>query len=334
MWGRGRTFLDAGIRFHGQLIVTDFDALLLVSFGGPEGPADVMPFLRNVTAGRNIPDNRLAVVAEQYAQFGGISPINGQNLDLIDALQTALAELDVDLPIYFGNRNWQPFLADTVAEMAADGVTNALAFATSLFDSYSGDGQYQEDIDAACQKVGPNAPAIHKIAPLRNVAEFVEATAVQITDELSALPAEQIADVTLLFTAHSLPQTMADDCAYQEQLNETATAVVRAIDFDGPFSVVFQSRSGAPQTPWLEPDVGDAIEALPDGTTAVVIPIGFMSDHIEVLYDLDTLAAQQAEACGVPFIRIPTVGIHPLFVRGLAAYLNEMLKSQTSRRDI
>lgn len=308
-----------------------YDAILLVSFGGPEGPADVMPFLRQVTAGRNVPDARLAIVAEQYAQFGGISPINEQNLDLIDALQRALADLDIELPIYFGNRNWHPFLADTVAEMAADDVENALGFATSLFDSYSGDGQYQDDIDQACHAAGDDAPLIHKLPPLRETSGFVEAMADRASMGLETLSEDQRADVTLLFTAHSLPISMADECAYQDQLNESTAAVVAAIGFSGPYSVVFQSRSGAPRSPWLEPDVGDAIEALPEGSTVVVIPIGFMSDHMEVLYDLDTLAAQRASDANITMVRVPTVGTHPLFVNGLAKRLaTEVLRPSNS----
>ena len=290
------------------------DAILVVSFGGPEGPDDVMPFLRNVTRGRGIGDDRLAVVAEHYHLFGGMSPINQCNRDLIAALVGELAGRGVRLPVYWGNRNWSPLLADTVAQMSDDGISRAQAFVTSAFGSYSGCRQYAEDIEQARAEVGPGAPIIDKLPPFWDQEGFLSAMA----DNLAiARQAEPTAPV--VFTAHSIPGSMAATAPYEAQLNEACRQVATRTGA-GEWSLAYQSRSGTPQVPWLEPDIGDELDRLADsGVDAViVVPIGFVADHMEVIYDLDTEARQRADMLGLRFTRVPTVGTHPAFVSMIA----------------
>ena len=292
----------------------EIDAILIVSFGGPEGPADVMPFLRNVTRGRGIGDDRLAVVAEHYHLFGGVSPINQCNRDLIAALADELARRGVELPVYWGNRNWSPMLADTVAQMRDDGISRAVGFATSAFGSYSGCRQYAEDIDQARASVGPDAPVIDKLPPFWDQEGFLSAMA----DHLAAARrAEPTAPV--VFTAHSIPDTMAATAPYVAQLQEACRRVA-ARTGTSRWSLAYQSRSGPPQVPWLEPDIGDELNRLADdGDDAViVVPIGFVADHMEVIYDLDTEVRQRADLLGLGFSRVPTVGTHPAFVSMIA----------------
>ncbi len=293
-----------------------YDALCLLSFGGPDGPDDVMPFLRNVTAGRNVPDARLAVVAEQYEQFGGRSPINDQNLALINALETEFAEHGVDLPIYFGNRNWQPYLADTVAKMADDGVRNALVLATSAFSSYSGCRQYREDLARAADEVGERAPALHKLRLYYNHPGFIDAV-VQRIDEVHRPGAR------LVFTAHSIPLSMSQWCEYEPQLNEMAALVAERVGAE--WDLAFQSRSGPPHLPWLEPDINDHLKTLADDgiTDVTLMPLGFVSDHMEVQFDLDLQASKTAAEVGIDLGRAPTVGTHPAFVTGLRQLVEE-----------
>jgi ferrochelatase len=304
-------------------LVAPYDALLLVSFGGPERPADVLPFLRNVTAGRDIPAERLAEVGEHYFAFGGRSPLNDQCRALLTAIGTDFAAHGIDLPLYWGNRNWDPYLADTVAQMQADGVTRAAAFVTSAYSSYSGCRQYRENLyDAAA-----SAPSV-RIDRLRhyfNHPGFVEAFTDSTCAALDRLPAGTSASARLLFVTHSIPLSMAssagrDGDAYQQQHRSVATLVshqvTRRTGQAHPWELVYCSRSGPPQTPWLEPDVNDALRALAvDGTAAVVtVPIGFVSDHMEVIYDLDTEAEATARELGVGFARAATPGVHPAFV--------------------
>ncbi|MGH3274912.1 MAG: ferrochelatase, partial [Streptosporangiaceae bacterium] len=254
-----------------------YDALLLVSFGGPEGPADVLPFLRNVTAGRNVPDSRLAQVAEHYYGFGGISPINGQCRDLLAAIEKDFAAAGIDLPVYWGNRNWQPFLADTLAAMAADGITRALAFATSAYSSYSSCRQYLDDIEQARAKVGPRAPRVDKITPYFREPAFTAAFTAATRAALDSLPPSVRDDADLVFTAHSIPVAMAaasgpDSGAYQAQLAEVAAAVARRLGTPRlgtsrlgaprPWRLAYSSRSGPPSQPWLGPDVNDCLADL------------------------------------------------------------------------
>jgi len=282
-----------------------YDALLLVSFGGPEEPAEVLPFLRRVTAGRGVPDERLAQVAKRYELFGGVSPINTQNRELLAALREV-----VDLPVYWGNRNSAPWLADVVGEMARDGVRNALAFVTSAYGSYSGCRQYREDLEAARAAVGPTAPALHKLRAFYNHPLFIEPFAEQVRRALAELPAASRAEAALVFTAHSIPAAAAAAAPYVPQLRETARLVAEAVGVDRSWTLCWQSRSGSPQEPWLEPDVGSVLRShAGDRRAAVVVPIGFVSDHMEVRYDLDTVAIPDAHALGLAVVRAGTPGV-------------------------
>ena len=290
------------------------DAILVVSFGGPEGPDDVMPFLRNVTSGRGIGDDRLAAVAEHYHLFGGVSPINQHNRELIAALDDELAGRGAELPVYWGNRNWSPILADAVAQMADDGVSRVVAFVTSAFGSYSGCRQYGEDIEQARAAVGPEAPTIHKLPPFWNQEGFLSAMADHLASARQSEP-----NAPVVFTAHSIPDSMAATAPYVDQLNEACRQVAGRTGVE-QWSLAYQSRSGPPQVPWLEPDIGDEMERLAQGgaDAVIVAPIGFVADHMEVIYDLDTEARQQADALGLRFTRVPTVGTHPAFVKMIA----------------
>jgi ferrochelatase len=297
------------------------DALLVVSFGGPEGPEDVMPFLRNVTRGRDVPEARLQAVAAQYLEFGGISPINDQSRALVAALTAA-----TEMPVYWGNRNWRPLLADTVRRMRDDGVQRATAFVTSAYASYSSCRQYLEDIAAARAEVGPLAPDIVKIPPYFDQPGFVT----PLAEGLRRARAATQPDTPVLMTAHSIPQSMATACDYEAQLRQTASLVAKAAgEADDRVTLVYQSRSGPPHQPWLGPDIGDVIDHLPPGPgDVIVIPIGFVSDHMEVVYDLDRLAAQRAASRGLRLVRGPTPSTHPAFV----AMITELARSPAGCR--
>jgi ferrochelatase len=304
------------------------DAVLVVSFGGPEGPDDVMPFLENVTRGRNVPRERLEEVAHHYMRFGGVSPINAQNRELIAALERELAEHGIDLPVYFGNRNWHPLLPDTVAQMTREGVRRALCFVTSAFSSYSGCRQYRENLFVAQREVGPEAPELPRLRMLFNHPGFIEANA----DRLRAALAESSGRPHVAFTAHSIPIAMAERCAYQAQLAESARLVAGAAGVD-EYAVAFQSRSGPPHVPWLEPDVLDHLRGLhARGVGDVVVaPFGFLSDHVEVLYDLDVEAAELAAELGLGFVRAETPGTHPRFVAAIRELIQERLDPAAPR---
>lgn len=297
----------------------NFDALLLLSFGGPEGPEQVMPFLENVTRGRGIPRERLESVAEHYLHFGGVSPINGINRDLIEVIRAELTARGEDLPVYFGNRNWHPFAADTVAQMAADGIARAAVFPTSAWGGYSGCAQYQEDIVAARSAAGEGAPELVKLRQYFDHPLFVGMFADAIADAVARLPEERRADARLVFTAHSIPLRAVNRCGaelYPRQVNYSSSLVAAAAGFDD-YDVVWQSRSGPPQVPWLEPDVGDHLaELVRSGTNAVVIcPIGFVADHIEVVWDLDNELAAQAAELGIAMSRATTPNTQTRFAQ-------------------
>ena len=294
---------------------SQYDAVLFVSFGGPDGPADVMPFLENVLRGRNVPRERMLEVAEHYQHFGGKSPINEQNLALIGALRKELDQHGPRLPIYWGNRNWHPLLGDTLRDMADAGVKRAIAFVTSGFSCYSGCRQYRENIAAAAEPLGSRAPVVDKIRVFFNHPGFVAPMAENIRQAIGTLGAGAPADVPVLFTAHSIPGSMADTSKYVPQLEESCRLVAEAAGL-GDWTLVFQSRSGPPTQPWLEPDVCDAIRSRhAEGCRRIVIaPIGFISDHMEVLYDLDTEAADLCRELGVAMARAATVGTAPQFV--------------------
>src|SRR5580692_1055911 len=299
-----------------------YDAFLLVSFGGPEGPGDVMPFLANVTRGRNIPPERLAGVAEHYYAFGGVSPINQQCRDLLGAVRADFAASGLALRLYWGNRNWTPYLADTVRAMAEDGVRRAVAFVTSAYSSYSSCRQYLDDIERARTAVGPGAPRIDKVRRFFNHPGFIEPFAANAEAALATLPAEVREDAHLVITAHSIPVAMADASGpgggrrYVAELTEAARLIAeRTGGGSHPWTLAYQSRSGSPAQPWLEPDVGDHLGDLAkSGTEAVVvIPVGFVTDHMEVRHDLDVEAAQSAESLGLAFARAATPGTQPRF---------------------
>jgi ferrochelatase len=312
-----------------------YDALVVVSFGGPEGPDDVLPFLENVTRGRGIPRERLLEVAATYQRFGGVSPINAQNRALVTAVTTELAASGIELPVYLGNRHWHPFLAGAVAQMARDGVRRALAFVTSAYSSYSGCRAYLEEIDRARETVGPSAPRIEKLRAFWNHPGFVEPMAENVRRALGDIPAgSRRAATRLIFTGHSIPIASAESCDYVAQLRETGGLIVERLEPPVSSDLVFQSRSGPPTQPWLGPDVGDHLEDLArQGVrAAVVAPIGFVSDHMEVVYDLDTVARERASAAGIAMVRAATVGVAPAFVGMVRELVQERLDPRVPRR--
>jgi protoporphyrin/coproporphyrin ferrochelatase len=291
----------------------DFDALLVLSFGGPEKPDDVMPFLENVLRGRNVPRERMLEVAEHYYHFGGKSPINDQNRALIEALRNLLAAEGPHVPIYWGNRNWDPYLADTLRQMKADGVHRSLGFVTSAYSSYSGCRQYREDIARARAEVGEGAPEIVKLPSFHAHPGFIAANVFHLRE---AIAAANTASPHVAFTAHSVPTPMAIASPYVQQLKETANLVATAAGI-ADWKLVYQSRSGPPNQPWLEPDILEHIRSIHSAGAAelVIAPIGFISDHMEVIYDLDTEAAQLCEELGMRMTRARTAGTHPEFIR-------------------
>jgi ferrochelatase len=314
-----------------------FDAILLVSFGGPEGMDDVMPFLENVTRGRGIPRERLEEVAHHYELFGGVSPINAQNRALIDALRSELDAHGIDLPIWFGNRNWHPLLPDTLGEMRDAGVRRALAIFTSGFSCYSGCRQYRENLHVAQEQVGPDAPEVVKARMFYNHPGFIGAVVDILTRALGELPEERRGAATVVFTAHSIPQPMADASRYEQQLTEASRLVAEGVGVpEGQWQLVYQSRSGAPHMPWLGPDICDHLRDLAGQgvTDVVVVPIGFVSDHMEVLFDLDEEARLVAEELGLGYVRASSVGTHPLFVGMLRELVQERLGLAAERRAV
>lgn len=288
-----------------------FDAVVAVSFGGPEGPDDVMPFLENVVRGRNVPPERLEKVAAQYHLFGGVSPINDHNRHLLASLRSALDVRGRELPVYWGNRNWRPYLADTVARMRDDGIRSAAAFVTSAYSSYSSCRQYIEDIEAARAAAGDGAPDIVKLQPYFDRSGFVD----PFVDGLRRARVEAGPEAPVIMTAHSLPSSMAAACDYQQQLLHVARRVaLEAGEPEDSWVMAFQSRSGPPTQPWLGPDLNDVIAALPGGPGAViVVPIGFVADHMEVVHDVDLLAGGIGREKGLRLVRVSTPGRDPRF---------------------
>ncbi len=312
--------------------MSEYDAILIVSFGGPEKPDDVIPFLENVLRGRNVPPERMMAVAEHYYHFGGKSPINDQNRALIAGLQNLLAAEGPHLPIYWGNRNWHPMLADTLRQMRADGVRRAIAFFTSAYSSYSGCRQYRENIAAARAEIGAGAPEIDKLRVFYNHPGFVGPVTENVKAALAKIPQGQRSNVHIAFTAHSIPTAMADTSNYVQQLEEACRLVASAVGISD-WKLVYQSRSGPPTQSWLDPDICDHLRALhAKGQTSVVIsPIGFISDHLEVLYDLDTEAAAVSAELGIDMERAATVGTHPDFLRMIRGLILERIDSATPR---
>lgn len=313
--------------------MNEYDAILIVSFGGPEGMADVIPFLENVLRGRNVPRERMLQVAHHYELFDGVSPINGQNRKLIAALKEELNENGPRLPIYWGNRNWRPMLADTIQEMANDGIKNALAFVTSAYSSYSSCRQYLEDIARAQATIGPAAPRVDKLRAFYNHPGFIEANVENVRAALSQIPQARRAKAVLVFTAHSIPLSMAMNCDYHVQLRETSRLVAAGLGYE-KWRLVFQSRSGPPTQSWLEPDVCDHLRELRvnGASDAVIAPIGFVSDHLEVVYDLDTEARTVCEAIGLHMVRAATAGTHPAFIKMIRELIRERTEQEPQRR--
>ncbi|MDZ4686338.1 MAG: ferrochelatase [Planctomycetaceae bacterium] len=313
------------IHAQGFTVSTEYDAILLVSFGGPERREDVIPFLENVLRGKPVPRERLLEVAAHYEHMGGVSPINAQCRELMAALRPELDRRGIALPIYWGNRNWTPLLPDTLRQMGRDGVKRALAFFTSAYSSYSGCRQYRENIAAAQAEAGPDAPAVDKLRVFYNHPEFIAANVDSLRNAVAKLPA---GPATLLFTAHSIPMSMANHCDYVKQLEETARLIAEPLDWPADRrQLVYQSRSGRPQDPWLEPDILDALRQQAErGTKSVIVaPIGFLSDHMEVLYDLDYEAKALADQLGLTLVRAATVGCHPRFVAMIGELIAERL---------
>ncbi len=310
-----------------------YDALLVVSFGGPEAMDEVLPFLENVLSGRNVPRERMLEVSHHYELFGGVSPINGQNRALIAALKKELDANGVKLPIYWGNRNWHPLLADTLRQMKADGIRHALAFVTSAYSSYSGCRQYREDIERAREAVGEDAPQVDKLRVFYNHPGFIAPNLENLQAALAAIPAgERRRDAHVAFTAHSIPLSMAANCDYQAQLLETCRLVAEGAGH-ARWQLVFQSRSGSPMQPWLEPDICDHLRELKRGGAAdvVIAPVGFISDHMEVLYDLDTEAQEVAKEIELNLIRAATVGTHPAFIKMIRELVVERMTGDPAR---
>jgi protoporphyrin/coproporphyrin ferrochelatase len=301
-----------------------YDAVLLVSFGGPEAPEDVVSFLENVTRGRGIPRERLEEVGQHYYGFGGRSPINDQNRAFLAALREDLAGAGLDLPVYWGNRNWDPYLTDTVRQMAADGVTRAACFVTSAYSSYSSCRQYRENLADAVADV-PGAPVLDKLRHYFNHPGFVEPMVDATLAALADLPDAARDEAHLVFVTHSVPLSMNDGSgpdggAYVDQHHSVVEQIVERIHQETGrrhhHDLVYCSRSGAPHIPWLEPDVNDHLRQLhaDDVPGVVLVPIGFVSDHMEVVYDLDTEALATAAELGLPAMRAATAGIDPRFV--------------------
>jgi len=312
-----------------------YDAFLLVAFGGPEGMDDVMPFLENVLRGKNVPPERMRAVAAHYEHFGGVSPINGQSRALLEALRAEFEDHGLRLPLYWGNRNWAPMLTDTLRQMMEDGVTRAIAFVPSAFSSYSGCGQYLEDIARARAAVGERAPRVDKVRVFYNHPGFIEAMTDRVRAAFDEVPAERGAAAHLAFTAHSIPLLMAGGCAYVAQLEEACRLVARGAGRSS-WRLVYQSRSGPPHQPWLEPDVLDHLQSLraAGATDVVLAPIGFASDHMEVKYDLDYEARHRAGELGLNLVRAGTAGTHPRFVSMIRDLVEERLRDSPERRTL
>jgi ferrochelatase len=314
----------------------NYDAILWVSFGGPEKEEDVVPFLENVLRGKNVPRERMLAVAEHYYHFGGSSPINQQNRALIRALEEELAAYGPHLPVYWGNRNWHPLLTDTVARMKADGVKRALAFATSAYSSYSSCRQYLENIENARAAACEGAPVIDKIRPFYNHPDYIAAMTEQVTKALAHIAPEKRAAAHIVYTAHSIPLRMAENCQYAQQLQEASGLVSAALGRSGD-PLVYQSRSGPPTQPWLGPDILEHLKSIGSNgqvSDVVIVPIGFVSDHMEVLYDLDTEARHLCEELGLNMVRAAAVGTNPGFARLVRELIVERMEENSDRPSV
>jgi ferrochelatase len=311
-----------------------YDAILVVSFGGPESQEDVIPFLKNVLRGRNVPRERMLAVAEHYYHFGGKSPINQQVRQLIAALEAELGQKGPKLPVYWGNRNWHPLLTDTLRQMKEEGVKRALAFVTSAYSSYSGCRQYREDIARAQNEVGPGAPEVDKLRAFFNHPGFIDATVQRVQDALQSIPAGARQNVQVVYTAHSIPVSMANTSDYVRQLEEVRRLISGRLGVTNDV-LVYQSRSGNPSQPWLEPDILDWLRSVNANNLAsavVLAPIGFISDHMEVVYDLDIEARHLCDSLALPMARAKTVGVHPKFIGMIRELILERMNPEMERR--
>ena len=312
----------------------NYDAVLVVSFGGPESREEVIPFLENVLRGRIIPRERILAVAEHYYHFEGKSPINQQTRELIAALKATLERSGPALPIYWGNRNRHPLLPDTMRKMKQDGIRRALGFVTSAYSSYSSCRQYREDIARAQREVGPGAPELDKLRPFFNHPAFVEAIVERVRDALQAIPADAQGNVQIIYTAHSIPLSVANTSEYVRQLEEVRRLISVPLGQKND-ALVYQSRSGAAGQPWLEPDILDylrVVKARNLASAVVLAPISFVSDHMEVWYDLDVEARQLCESLQLPMTRAETVGLHPKFIAMIRELILERMNPQLERR--
>lgn len=306
-----------------------YDAILVISFGGPERREDVIPFLENVLRGRNVPRERMLEVAEHYYHYDGVSPINRHARELIAAVRKELEASGIKLPIFWGNRNWHPLLPDTLREMAANGIRRAAGFVISAYSSYSSCRQYRENIQQAQAAVGPAAPRVDKLRVFYNHPLFISATSDRLKSALQAIPEDHRAGAHIAFTAHSIPSSMSNQCDYLKQLTETCRLVSEALGIGAErCALVYQSRSGRPEDPWLGPDINDHLRSLPEQgvSDVVVMPIGFLSDHMEVLFDLDEEAMATCREIGINMVRASTVGVHPDFVRMVSELILERIK--------
>ncbi len=303
-----------------------YDAILIISFGGPEKMEDVYPFIDHVLKGKNVPEERKKEVAHHYELFDGVSPINRQNRQLIKALKIELKAHNINLPVYWGNRNWHPFLTDTMKAMIDNSVTNAISFVTSAFSGYSSCRQYLEDIEQSRVSVGPNAPAVDKIRLFYNHPGFIESNADHIKTVFSRLTDVRKDSIWIIFTAHSIPNTMAENSNYEKQLHDSCKLTSSALQHPH-WSLAYQSRSGSPQTPWLGPDICDHLMEVKEKnfTNVIIAPIGFVSDHMEVIFDLDTEAADFCAEHGIRMERSMTASTHPKFVSMVRELISERL---------
>jgi len=310
-----------------------YDAILIMSFGGPEGMDDVMPFLDNVLRGKNVPEERKKEVAHHYEIFGGVSPINQQTQALKAALEVELKKHGVSTPVYLGNRNWKPYVTDVVRDMQTAGVKKFLAFVTSGFSCYSGCRQYREDMIRACEALGSDAPAFDKVRVYYNHPDFIHVTAENWRAALEKIPPELREQTHTAFTAHSIPMGMSDNSAYAVQLQTACDLTVKEAGIQH-WQLVFQSRSGPPNQPWLEPDICSHIRALHEkGVRALIVqPIGFISDHLEVLFDLDHEAKDLCDELGMVMVRAATPGVHPKFISMVGELIRERMDPSLPKR--
>jgi len=312
-----------------------YDAVLLVSFGGPERLQDVVPFLENVVRGKQVPGDRLAEIAEHYKLFDGVSPINAQNRALLAALLNELAAHGPALPVYWGNLNWHPMLVDTLRQMADDGLRRALAFVTSAFSSYPGCRQYLEAIEHARRAIGSEAPQVDKIRVFYNHPGFIEPMAERVDAALAEVPGSRRSAARIIYTAHSIPVAMAKKSPYEEQLREACRLVSERLG-RADWELAYQSRSGPADQPWLEPDVGDYLRNMKQKhrqelCDVVLVPIGFVCEHMEIVYDLDVVLAELCAELEINLVRCATVGCHPRFVQMIRQLVQERMDPTTPR---